>query len=97
MFIEFAKLIRKDVGVWHKVEVLLSIPFLHPYHIKAQSVFSCDLVTLREMINLLIFIKTFVQVTFAAARTPEYIPLVAFSRSKTVIFKNRSDKLIIES
>lgn len=51
--VEFTKLIGKDVGVGHKVEVVLSILLLHSDNVAAESVFSGDFVTLREMVDLL--------------------------------------------
>jgi hypothetical protein len=65
MFVEFAKFIRQNVRVWHEVEVLLSIPLLHPDNIEAQTVLSGDLVTLREVIDLLVFVQALVEIALA--------------------------------
>lgn len=51
--IEFTELVGEDVGVGHKVEVVLSILLLHSDNVAAESVFSGDFVTLREMVDLL--------------------------------------------
>jgi len=67
MLVEFTKLIGEDVSVWHKVKLRLSKPLLHPHNIKAKSIFTGDFMTLREMINLLILIEAFIQITLAAA------------------------------
>lgn len=67
MLIEFTKFIWKNVGVGHEVKVLLSIPFLHPDHVEAQSVFAGDLVTLWEMIDLLVLVEALVEIALATA------------------------------
>ena len=67
MLIEFAEFIRQNVSVWHEIKVLLAIPFLHSDHIEAKSIFPCNLMTLREMVDFLVLIKAFIEVTLAAA------------------------------
>lgn len=96
VLVEFTKLIWEDVGVWYEVEVLLSISFLHPDHVEAKSIFPCDLVALWEMIDFLVFIQAFIQVALATTGTPEDIPLMALGWSKAVVFKDRTDQLVIE-
>ena len=76
MCIEISKLIRKNVSVRHKVEVLLAKPFLHSYDIIAKSVLSCNFVALRKVIDLLIFVKSFIDVRLATTGTPKNIPLM---------------------
>lgn len=56
VFVEFAKFIRQDVGVWHEVKVLLAVSFLHPDHVETQSILPRNLMTLWEVIDFLVFI-----------------------------------------
>jgi hypothetical protein len=67
MSVEISKLIRKDVGIRDEVKVGLAKFLLHANHIIAQPVFPSDFITLREMIDLLIFVQAFIEVGFAAA------------------------------
>lgn len=60
--IEIAKLIWQNIGVWHKIEVLLAISFLHSHHVEAQAIFTSDFVTLREVIDLLVLIQAFIDI-----------------------------------
>jgi len=41
--------------------------FLHSYEVEAESILSCDFMTLREVIDFLIFVEAFIQVALAAA------------------------------
>ena len=70
VLIEFSKLVGQDVSVWDKIEMLFSISFLHPNAIEAKTIFSGDLMTLGEMIDLLVLIETLVQITLARGRRP---------------------------
>ena len=79
VLIKFTKFVGENVGVRHKVKVLPAVSFLHSDDIEAQPVFPGDLVTLREVVNLLVFIKSLIQVTFATARGPQNVPLMALS------------------
>ena len=45
--------------------MLLSISFLHSNNIEAKSILPCDLMTLREMVDLLVLIQTFIEITLA--------------------------------
>lgn len=63
--VELTELIRKDVSIWDEIKVVLSILFLHSDNVAAESVFSGHLVRLWEMINLLEFVKAFINVTLA--------------------------------
>jgi hypothetical protein len=61
MCVEFIEFIRQDVGFWNKVILTCTKLFLRPDIVVTKAVFSSDFVTLREMINPLIFVKTFIQ------------------------------------
>ena len=45
MLVEFTKLIRENVGVWDKVEMLFSVSLLHSYDVETKSILSSDLMT----------------------------------------------------
>ena len=62
MIVEVAKFIRQDVGVWAEVKGRLAKSFLHADDVETESVFSGDFITLREMVDLLILIQTFILV-----------------------------------
>ena len=97
MCVKFSELIRKNVSVGYEIEILLSILFLHADHIVTKSIFSRDFVTLREMIDLLIFIETFVEVALAWTGWPKDIPLVRLSMTETVCFEDGSQQFIIKT
>ena len=88
--VKVAKLIWKDISVRDEIKVLFTEFLLHSYHIKAQPVLASDLVTLREVVDLLVFVKPFVEVRLAARRTPEHIPLMRLCMTETIILKHRS-------
>ena len=67
VLVELAELVRQDVGIWHEVEMLLPVTFLHSYDVEAKSIFPCNLVTLRKMVDLLILVQAFIKVAFARA------------------------------
>ena len=77
--------------------MLFSKPLLHPDTIEAKSIFSSDLMTLWEMVDLLVLIETLIQVALARGRRPENIPLVRLCRSEPGCLKHRSNELVIES
>jgi len=88
MLVKFSKLIRDHVSVRQEVERCLSKPVLHPVDVDRKLVFSSQFERLREMINLLILVQTFVKVAFASTAAPEDIPLVGLSVGKPVSFKH---------
>jgi hypothetical protein len=45
MLVEFTKLIRENVGIWDKVEMLFSVSLLHSYDVETKSILSSDLMT----------------------------------------------------
>jgi hypothetical protein len=61
MRVKFIEFIRQDVGFWNKVILTGTKLFLRLDIVVTKAVFSSDFVTLREMINPLIFVKAFVQ------------------------------------
>lgn len=77
--------------------MLLTIFLLHPDDVEAKSIFTRDFVTLRKVIDFLIFIETFVEITLAAGGAPENIPLVWLGSGETCCFEHRSDQLIVKT
>lgn len=84
--IKVTKFIREDVSVRHEVEVLLAVAFLHPHYVVTQPVLPRYLVTIWEMIDLLVFIESFIDVAFATTTTPEHIPLMRFGMCEPIGF-----------
>lgn len=76
VLIELSEFIGKNVSIWYEVKVLLTILLLHPNNIEAKSIFSSNLITLREVIDFLILVEPFIEVALAAGRTPKHVPLV---------------------
>ena len=63
--VEIAKFIRQDVGVWAEIESILTESFLKPDYIKAKTILAGDLVTLREVIDLLVLIEALILIALA--------------------------------
>ena len=87
MIIEVTEFIRNDVGVGEEIKVLLSKLLLHFIDIWSQFVFSGYFKTLWKVVDFLKFIESFVEVRFAWATTPEYVPLMWLCVGKVVCFK----------
>ena len=60
MRVKFTKFVREDVGIGNKVKEGLAMLFLHLDYILAEVVLPGDFITLREMIDFLIFVQAFV-------------------------------------
>lgn len=67
MVIEVAELVWQDVGVGYEVKSRLTEPLLHANHVEAQPILACDLLTLRKVVDLLVFIEALVLIRLAAA------------------------------
>jgi len=80
-------LLWKTESFRQEVKVLLRETFLHLYDIDGQSVFPCELLTRREVIDLLIVIESFVKVVFALSVRPQHVPVVSVSRHQPIYFK----------
>lgn len=66
MLVKLTELIRQDIGIRYKVKVLFTKSLLHSDNVEAKPVFPCNFVTLREVIDLLVFVEPFVQVALTA-------------------------------
>ena len=67
MSMEVVKLIRQDVGVRNEIKLRPTKSLLHLHIVETKSVFSGDLVALREVVDALKFVQTFIEITFAGA------------------------------
>ena len=76
--------------------MLFSEPLLHPHTVEAQPVLSGDLMTLWEMVDLLVLIKTLVEITLAGGRAPKNIPLVRLGSGEPSCLQHRPDELVVE-
>jgi len=97
MLIKLSKFIRKDVGIGHKVIMLLAVFLLHSNHIKAKPIFSSDFVTLGKMIDFLVLVEAFIKIAFATRRAPKNVPLMRLGRCKTCSLQHRSNEFVIKS
>jgi len=68
--VEFSELVRQDIGVRDEIEGRFSVFFLHSYSIAAKPIFPSDFMRLREMVDLLVFIQTLVNVLLAGTCAP---------------------------
>lgn len=71
-------LIGQDVCLGKEVNSLSSELFLHLYIVEAHAIFPSDFIGLREMVQSLELIETFIEVSFATATSPQYIPFMRF-------------------
>ena len=90
-FAKLLPLLWKTESFRQEVKVLLRETFLHLYDIDGESVFPCELLTRREVIDLLIVVKSFVKVVFALSMRPQHVPVVSVCRHQPVYFKQESD------
>lgn len=97
VLVELTKFIWQNVSIGNKVKVLLSISFLHSDNVKAEPIFSCDFVTLWEVIDLLVLIEAFVQVALAAGGGPQNVPFVRLGGLEICGFENRANQFVVES
>ena len=67
MSMEVMKLIRQDVSVRNEIKLRPTKSLLHFHIVETKSVFSGDLVALREVIDALKFVQTFIEITLAGA------------------------------
>ena len=65
MCMEVMEFIWQNVSVWNEVELSSPKSILHLHIIEAKSILSGDLVALREVIDSLKFVQSFVEVALA--------------------------------
>jgi hypothetical protein len=93
--VELPELVRQDVGVGCKVEVVLAELLLHPNQITAQPVLPRDLLALRKVVDLLVLVQSLVNVRFARTSRPQQVPFVAFSVRKPICLAHRADHSVV--
>jgi len=94
--VEVPEFIRQDVCIWHEIEVLLSIFFLHLDHVETKSIFPGNFIALRKVVNLLVLIQSFIQIRLAVRSSPENIPLMRLSIIESIQLKHRPQQLIVK-
>ena len=62
VIVKVTKLIGKNVGIWREIKCTFAEALLHSDDVEAESIFACDLVRLREVIDFLVLIQAFVLV-----------------------------------
>jgi len=65
VLVKFTEFIWQNIGVWHEIEVLFPKPLLHPDNVETEPILTSDFMALGEMVNLLVFIKAFIEITLA--------------------------------
>ena len=70
VFVEFSKLVWKNISIGHKVKMLFAESLLHTDNVEAETVLTSNFITHREVIDLLILIESFITITFTARRRP---------------------------
>lgn len=68
--IELSIFIRQHISIRNEVKKGLAMFLLHLHNVLAQVIFPSNLITLREMINFLVFIQPFIEIAFASGVTP---------------------------
>ena len=97
MVVECFVLVRQDVSIRDNVKGIFAETFLHLHHIEAESVLPGNFVTGWEVINLLVFVQSFIQITLTARRAPQNIPFMTLCIVKLIGFKQRSNQFGISS
>ena len=60
-----------------------------------QSIFPGDFVALRKVVYLLVLVQTLIQVVFAGAAAPEYIPIMTLGMNKAICLQYRPHQLSV--
>ena len=89
------ELIRQNVCIRNKVELFSAEALLHLHIVIAETVLSRDFIALREVIDPLEFVETFIEVTFTGACWPQDVPFVRLCIGKCIGFEQRANKLCL--
>lgn len=92
MIVEVSEFIGQDIGVRNDVEVVFTILFLQASDIGDESVLSGQLITVREMVNLLEFLELLVDGGVDASRRPHDIPVVTLSHLELICVEDSLDQ-----
>lgn len=90
MRVEISKLFREHICIRYKVKVVLPVSLLHAHDILAQLVLSRDFIRGWEVVDLLVFIETLVEVGLAGAVAPEQVPIVRLSGEEGIRLQDRT-------
>jgi hypothetical protein len=85
--VKFVKLVWQNVSIRYEVKGCSSKFLLSLAVVEAKTVFSCDLVGHREVVDALKFVKAFVEEGLAAGARPKDVPLVRLRVVELVGFK----------
>jgi len=91
-FAELRPLLWQDKRLRQEVKVLLRKFLLHFDYVDCEAILSCELHTRREVVDLLIMVKAFVEVAFTLGVGPEHVPVVTVGLDKAVDFEQEADK-----
>jgi len=60
MWVKVGKLIWKNIGVWDDVELIFAEFLLHLHNVVTETILPSELIRLREMVDLLVFVQALV-------------------------------------
>ena len=93
MPIEISELIGQIISVRYDVKSLLAEFILHFDNVGAQSVFPCELETIGEVVDLLIFIQIVVDILLVGLTWPKDIPVVWLCLLEAIDLEDGAQKL----
>lgn len=97
MSIKVTKFIWEDIGIWDEIKRSFSKFFLHTNHIVTETVLSGDFIWLREVIDFLELVQSFIKITLARRRAPKDVPFMRLCVTETIAFKYWTQKLVIKT
>lgn len=77
MAVKICELVWQIVSIWNDIKGLLAKFLLHLDDIGTKTIFSCELKTVWEMVDLLVVIEALVNVLLIRLTRPEDIPVVS--------------------
>ena len=93
--VKVMEFIRQNVRVWDEIKLIAPKTFLHFDIVETEAIFACNFVWLWKMVDPLVLVQSFVQITFATWAGPEYVPLVRICKVKWICFEEWSDQLCV--
>ena len=85
---ELAVLIGQDIRIRYEVKAGFAVLLLHSHHVGTQLVLPGDLMAGREVVDLLEFVESLVEVLLAVRVAPQEVPFVGLSVGEAVGLKN---------
>lgn len=77
--VEISELIWQNIGIRDYIEIIFVEFILHLYDVVTETIFASKFIRLREVIDLLVFIQSFVLAWFHALAGPKNVPIMSFS------------------